>query len=167
MANGADQNPFAMVPLWVYQAPGVTPTILSMYVALAMYGWDAGKSTVALIEATGIRKSAVYAGIQVLIGVGALVREPDGSLSCPSDWTELALPVLHPGPHFVYRLWSDDVLVYIGVTSHIERRLKAHRRRWGDRITRIEKTEYPTRALANKAEHLAIANEWPLTNVAT
>lgn len=83
MANGADQNPFAMVPLWVYQAPGVTPTILSMYVALAMYGWDAGKSTAALIEATGIRKSAVYAGIQVLIGVGALVKQDNGRLFVP------------------------------------------------------------------------------------
>jgi hypothetical protein len=78
-----------MVPLWVYRSPEVTPTILSLYVALSMYGWDAGRSMSALIEATGIGKSTVYAGVQVLIKVGAVVKQPNGRLFVPKARGEL------------------------------------------------------------------------------
>ena len=66
----------------------------------------------------------------------------------------------------VYRLWSGDVLLYVGVTSNLEPRLRTHRRRFGAKITNVTTVEYPTRAEAFAAERKAIAEEWTIANVA-
>lgn len=69
------------------------------------------------------------------------------------------------GIHVVYRLWEQDRLLYVGVTSHLRARLVAHRKRFGRRFS-FTWAEYETRQAANKAEAFAIRVEDPQENIA-
>ncbi len=72
-------------------------------------------------------------------------------------------------PTTLYRLYDkDDVLLYAGITRHMEARMKAHsltKSWWGD-VARKEAVAYDTRIEAARAEHAAITYENPRHNVA-
>lgn len=71
-------------------------------------------------------------------------------------------------PHTVYRVYdTDGVLVYVGCTSDIDRRLREHRSGapWRHRIHRVTTVEYPDMARGLVAEHNAINAERPEHNI--
>lgn len=70
-------------------------------------------------------------------------------------------------PTFVYRFFdSEDKLLYVGISYHLENRLDSHRfgKPW-DRISRIQIERFPTREEAAAAEREAILSEAPEWNV--
>lgn len=76
----------------------------------------------------------------------------------------IPLPLELPGAghHIVYRLWDEDDLLYVGVTSNGRERVSDHRGRW---IFEVTWEEYPTREAAEWAEKVAIRDEHPIHNV--
>lgn len=68
----------------------------------------------------------------------------------------------------LYRLWGPDGrLVYIGVTRCLKARLKAHRKRWDEKVWGWATwAEYPDAASMLAAERRAIADEAPPLNIA-
>lgn len=67
--------------------------------------------------------------------------------------------------HFVYRIYdADDVLLYIGATSNLQRRTHEHKSQT-PRMTTWTAQEYPTRQEAFAAERQAIAAENPEVNI--
>lgn len=83
----ATRTPFAMVPLWVYDHDAVTPTVLTVYLALAALTFDrsARCSVADLVARSGIQKSAVYKSIGVLESIGAAERGGRDSWFLPVD----------------------------------------------------------------------------------
>ena len=72
-------------------------------------------------------------------------------------------------PTVVYRIFnSADVLLYVGCTDNLKRRMDHHakRQRWWDEVSRIETEWHPSRTEAECAEDQAIAEERPLYNIA-
>lgn len=67
------------------------------------------------------------------------------------------------GHHVVYFVWSDDDLLYVGVSSNLKNRARHHRLRFGDDVE-ITWDEYPSRAEADTAEHVAITTLCPSAN---
>jgi hypothetical protein len=65
---------------------------------------------------------------------------------------------------WVYFLYEDDTLVYVGVSSHVRTRLKQHERTYGDSVTRVVTQQHPTQALAEAAELDAIVHHKPRDN---
>lgn len=66
---------------------------------------------------------------------------------------------------YLYRLWSDDDrLVYVGVSTRLRARLRAHRRRWPDLWCRASWDEHPDAASMLAAERAAIRDEDPALN---
>lgn len=80
------RTPFAIVPLWVYRHPQVTPTIMQVYLALASRSYDrkAPRGVPWLVEETGLGRSSVYAALAALVAVGAMVEDFDG-VFLPTD----------------------------------------------------------------------------------
>jgi hypothetical protein len=73
-----------------------------------------------------------------------------------------------PTGHAVYRHFTaEGVLLYVGYSSDVERRQRAHRRDapWWGESARIQVTFFPTRDEALRAELGAIRTEHPLWNV--
>jgi predicted GIY-YIG superfamily endonuclease len=69
---------------------------------------------------------------------------------------------------FVYRLFdAEGALIYIGMSDDVARRVHDHalRKPWGSTIARCEKSLYPTRQEAARAECSAIYSEQPFFNV--
>jgi len=66
----------------------------------------------------------------------------------------------------VYRFFDQqDQLLYVGCTTQLNTRLRAHRARcWWNEVFRVEVERYGSLDLAFKAERLAIATECPLHN---
>ena len=69
------RTPFAMVPLWVYDHPDVSPTVMQVYLGLsALTIADRFTRPIdELVVRTGYKKSAVYAALRVLERIGAVV----------------------------------------------------------------------------------------------
>lgn len=68
----------------------------------------------------------------------------------------------------VYRIFgAGDVLLYVGTTDDLNRRMKEHRRRsvWWPWAVRSVITRFETRQAAEEAEAEAIISEHPLFNV--
>lgn len=86
------RSPFAMVPLWVYDHPEVTPTVLHVYISLAAAAHErkASRSIPAIMERTDLGKSAVYAALAVLSRAKAAIERKDGSLFLPLDEPDLS-----------------------------------------------------------------------------
>lgn len=80
----------------------------------------------------------------------------------------LAAPVPRKGDHVVYRHWSTDDLLYIGVSSAFLARQRDHCRQshWWKDITRITVEYHPDRTAAEAAELAAILSERPAWNIA-
>lgn len=72
----------------------------------------------------------------------------------------------HVSTYNVYRIYADaDQLLYVGVASTLEDRLKDHRSKWWGRyIERVEVEDYETREAALTAERIAILAEHPMYN---
>jgi predicted GIY-YIG superfamily endonuclease len=72
------------------------------------------------------------------------------------------------GPTWLYRLYSAERLVYVGVSSDPQNRFKTHRQKteWWPRVDRVVLRWLPSRAEAFAAERQAIATELPEMNVA-
>ena len=69
--------------------------------------------------------------------------------------------------HVVYRMWDHDgQLLYVGVSSRIDRRISQHRRHkpWQE-VATITLEHFPTRQEADQAELDAIHTENPLWNI--
>ena len=68
--------------------------------------------------------------------------------------------------HVVYRIWSGDTLLYVGLTMDLSQRLKAHSigKPWWVEVTHITLTHYESKADAARAEELAIDSESPKYN---
>ena len=68
---------------------------------------------------------------------------------------------------YLYRLWADEVLLYVGVTGDVHRRLAQHRRRqpWGTEVTHVSAQRFAYLDLALEAERVAVLTESPVHNV--
>lgn len=67
----------------------------------------------------------------------------------------------------LYRLWaSDGRLLYVGVSTVLRQRLKAHERRWGDLIASVTWEEHADERAMLDAEREAIRDEHPALNKA-
>lgn len=64
----------------------------------------------------------------------------------------------------LYRLWSGNRLVYVGVSTRLRDRLRVHRRRWGELWDRVTWEQHPDAASMLAAEADAIVNEDPALN---
>lgn len=66
----------------------------------------------------------------------------------------------------VYQLLSqDEELLYVGITSNLEARMRTHRRRpWWDEVAEMVVRTYPTRTAALAVEEHLITTHWPLHN---
>lgn len=72
------------------------------------------------------------------------------------------------GSQILYRMFDDkDVLLYVGITNSLERRLKQHseEKPWFTRIDRVEIEKFESRKEVENAERHAILNEKPLHNI--
>lgn len=82
-----------------------------------------------------------------------------------SEWITTLPPVLADRPHVVYIAWRDDMPLYVGMTSDLDRRLSAHRSSmssgWTTGYTHIDFVEVPNRAAAERVEALVIADLQP------
>lgn len=68
------RRPFAMIPLWVYDDPNTTPTVLAVYTALAAF-YDTGPPLVSdLIDRSRLSRSTIYAALATLERMGAIRR---------------------------------------------------------------------------------------------
>ena len=66
---------------------------------------------------------------------------------------------------YLYRLWgAEGRLLYVGVSTRLRDRLKAHRRRWGDLIVSVTWEEHVDERSMLTAELEAIRNEDPALN---
>lgn len=76
-----------MVPLWVYDHPEVTGTVMGVYLALAALSYDrSARSSVAdVVERSGLKKSAVYDALRLLERIGATFREGPNEWFLPLD----------------------------------------------------------------------------------
>lgn len=75
---------------------------------------------------------------------------------------------MRPTPTHLYRLYDEsDVLLYVGVTEHLEQRIAYHRRYqpWGDLIARVHLTDLHRDDFAFTLEQQVIVAERPLHNV--
>lgn len=90
----------------------------------------------------------------------------------PGPWTpegnELARLIYHAQPFTLYRHFdADGVLLYVGVTDHLERRNAGHRQAspWWPQVARIDSRLCRDFRSASAAERTAIREEAPLYNV--
>lgn len=68
---------------------------------------------------------------------------------------------------YLYRLWAaDDRLLYVGVSTNLRARLRAHVRRWGDLIDHCSWDEHEDERSMLAAEAQAIRDELPALNKA-
>lgn len=84
------------------------------------------------------------------------------------DPKALKARILRRQPHAVYRMYSGDgVLLYVGCTSDLDRRLTQHilRRDWIQEVARIQLEWHPNRDTARQVESAAIRTEDPWYNV--
>lgn len=86
------------------------------------------------------------------------------------EYLGLRVPVLamdHARWFYLYRLWADEVLLYVGVTGDVYTRWTQHRRRqpWGDEVTHVSAQRFAYLDLALDAERAAVLIERPLHNV--
>lgn len=68
---------------------------------------------------------------------------------------------------FVYRLRDGaGQLLYVGIATHVESRMQAHRRgqTWWDDVAEIDRSSFPSRRAALAEEERAIRDEHPLHN---
>jgi predicted GIY-YIG superfamily endonuclease len=72
-----------------------------------------------------------------------------------------------PRVTWLYRLYSADRLLYVGVTDHLGRRMSGHRRvqAWWPDITHGTMQPYRRRHHAELAEYRAMREENPVHNV--
>lgn len=69
--------------------------------------------------------------------------------------------------YYLYRHFSaDKVLLYVGITSDLKKRKYQHAQEspWFSEINRIESVAFDTRDQAQKAEAIAILDEFPVHN---
>lgn len=67
----------------------------------------------------------------------------------------------------LYRLWAqDDRLLYVGVSTRLNARIKSHSRSLGDLIARVTWEEHPSADAMLAAEREAIRDECPALNKA-
>ena len=80
------RTPFAMVPLWVYRHPQMTPTTMQVYLALASRSYDrkVPRGAPWVMRETGLGRSSVYSALATLKEVGAMVEDADG-MFLPTD----------------------------------------------------------------------------------
>jgi hypothetical protein len=71
------------------------------------------------------------------------------------------------GLHCLYRFWSADVLLYVGITVDPGNRWRAHmgEKPWWTQVDKITLESFPTRRDALMAETIAIRHESPLYNI--
>lgn len=83
----ARRTPFAMVPLWVYDHPEVTSTVLRVYLGLAALAYDraAKRTVVEIAERAGLGKTATYDALAILDRVGAVEKEGRDAWFLPLD----------------------------------------------------------------------------------
>jgi predicted GIY-YIG superfamily endonuclease len=67
---------------------------------------------------------------------------------------------------YLYRLWHDDNLLYVGITLNPTSRLNDHRvtKKWWGHVTSVTLEMYLERSEAEKAEEVAIQTELPEHN---
>lgn len=67
----------------------------------------------------------------------------------------------------LYRMYDHtDTLLYVGITTNVERRIDKHRKRsFWDSVERVELQHFDARLDALDAETLAIATEQPVFNL--
>ncbi len=72
------------------------------------------------------------------------------------------------GPTWMYRLFSGETLLYVGVSSDTRSRFRKHRykKAWWPSVDRVEYRWFPSREAAFSAEREAIIQERPQHNVA-
>lgn len=70
-------------------------------------------------------------------------------------------------PVYVYRMYADDDLLYIGCTVRLWTRMAEHRRRswWSPSVTKVRAKLAPDLAVGRKMETAAIWRERPLWNL--
>lgn len=82
----AHRTPFAVIPIWVYERPEVTGSVLRVYVALAVLAYrQRPLSVAALCAETDRQRSVVYAALATLESCGALIQEGNGRWFLPTD----------------------------------------------------------------------------------
>lgn len=70
-------------------------------------------------------------------------------------------------PHYLYRIYSADALLYVGVTVNPEGRMSKHRMRpWWPQVTEVKLQPGASREDALAAERQAIIAENPAYNIA-
>lgn len=70
--------------------------------------------------------------------------------------------------HHVYRMFGESgELLYVGVTSNLKQRMKAHQfsTKWYSEVFSISAQSFPYRSFAERAEDTAIYSEVPKYNV--
>jgi predicted GIY-YIG superfamily endonuclease len=69
-------------------------------------------------------------------------------------------------PHWVYRFWKDERLLYVGCTHDFGRRMQDHftAKSWFQEVNKITLAWYPDKSLASAAEQEAIREEKPEFN---
>ena len=69
-------------------------------------------------------------------------------------------------PTDVYRLYSDGVLLYVGISFNAHYRFKQHtKREWWPRVDYVQIFRYSKRSTAEAHEAKAIRDEHPIYNV--
>jgi predicted GIY-YIG superfamily endonuclease len=68
---------------------------------------------------------------------------------------------------YVYRIYDNDGLIYIGSTNRFWRRLEEHRRDswWAETVTKVKARVYPSLEEARRVERQAIYDEVPRWNL--
>lgn len=70
-------------------------------------------------------------------------------------------------PHYLYRIYSGEVLLYVGVSVDPEGRMVKHRLKpWWPQVTTIKVQRRDSREDALLAERQAISTEAPIHNIA-
>jgi hypothetical protein len=101
-----------------------------------------------------------------------VIRMESGTITVPMGALAIDIPSQKPdgGQHILYRHWSHDVLLYVGLTADGGERTSTHARkkRWWleHEVTNVQVQFYPNRGMLKAAELLAIRTEDPKYNIA-
>lgn len=68
-------------------------------------------------------------------------------------------------PHYVYQLWGREACIYVGLTSDLGQRLKAHSaKEWWPEVVRVAAEVYPDKYSGLDVEKDLIQQLGPLVN---